>query len=544
MASRGAVRGLLKLFESFFGLGAGIQVRFGLSSSLGHSTNRRLSDFRTTVVDGSPLAESVPPNPGDLIESLRDFGYTLPSALADLIDNSLAADARRINITVDPASASPHIAVLDDGKGMSQSRLIEAMRMAACGPFGTRSTSDLGRFGLGMKTASLSQGQCLTVISKHNRSLSLRSWDLAHVRRTKEWQLLSKPTDAALPYYEKLTQRSHGTAIVIEKLDRVSISRPADLASALDSIRGHLGMVFHRFIDEDNLEIRLGDASIPSWDPYLLSSSTRLATETLRLGTKGQIKVQPFVLPHHSHITDDQHQQGAGPLGWNAHQGFYIYRCRRLIVPGTWLNLRLKKEEHFKLARIRVDLPNTMDHDWQLNVMKSHVSAPTLLKDDFRRIASDVRRQASAVYRIRGDRVAPKQDKGEHFVWRREATRTGVTYRLDRKHPVLQALLNAGCVHDEVLSSVVSLIESTIPVAAMLQEPQKAIDGAVTTDPPVNIDALIDMLIHAEHYFIRTGKSPADARKCLLVSEPFVRFKDALTARLEARTRTAAEKAT
>ena len=244
----------------------------------------------------------------------------------------------------------------------------------------------------------------------------------------------------------------HGTAIVIEQLDRPSFvrvavsSRDTHLASALDSIRDHLGMVFHRFIEEDGLEIRLGESAVRAWDPYLTGQSTRLAPEKLRLpGAKRELELTPFVLPHHSRLNDDLHQQAAGPFGWNAHQGFYIYRCRRLIVPGTWLNLNLKKEEHYKLARIRVDLPNTMDHEWQLNVMKSHVSAPSILRDDFRRIATDVRRQASDVYRVRGERQVPSTTRPEQFVWRRESTRTGIRYRVDRTHPLLRALLNAGC---------------------------------------------------------------------------------------------------
>jgi hypothetical protein len=482
----------------------------------------------------------VPPNPGDLIESLRDFGYTLQSALADLIDNSLAAKASRVWIVVDPSPVAPHIAVVDDGEGMSESRLVEAMRMGTMGPLSRRAATDLGRFGLGMKTASLSQGQRLTVISKRGRNLAVRSWDLAHVRKANDWQLLTTPSQVASDYHGRLSRAKHGTAIVIEQLDRASFVavaealRSSHLAAALDSIREHLGMVFHRFM-EKGFEINLGENRIPRWDPYLSEHSTRLAPETLRLPERGEITVTPFVLPHHTRLSDERHELAAGPLGWNAHQGFYIYRCGRLIVPGTWLNLRLKKEDTYKLARIQVDLPNTMDHDWQLNVMKSHVSAPPLLKDDFRRIASDVRRQAAEVYRIRGERQAPSRPTADHFVWRREATRTGVRYRVDRTHPVVQAFLHAGCVHDDVLDSVISLVEATLPVAAMLQEPQKAIDGSVSTEPPVEIDSLVDMLLHAEQYFSRTGKKAGDARRLLLASEPFRRFRDAVLSRLHER---------
>lgn len=489
-------------------------------------------------------AESVPPNPADLIESLRDFGYTLPSALADLIDNSLTANAKNISIVVE-SSTAPHIAVLDDGNGMVESKLVEAMRMGTMGPLPNRTLSDLGRFGLGLKTASLSQGRCVTVMSKHRQKLAVRCWDLKHVARTNDWQLLSTPSTIATTYCDRLNKMAHGTAVVIEQLDRASFmgfpeaEQHVHLAAALEAVRSHLGMVFHRFI-EDGLTIRLGNSAIPAWDPYLSKFSTRLASEKLRLFGKGELEVTPFLLPHHTKLTDEQFNHAAGPLGWNAHQGFYVYRCKRLIVPGTWLNLKLKKEDHYKLGRIRLDLSNDMDHDWQLNVMKSHVSAPAALKDDFRRIAADVRSQASAVYRFRGERQATSRAKNEHFVWRREATRTGVTFRVDRRHPLIQAMLHAGCSHEPLLQSVISLLEGTIPVAAILQEPQRSIDGAVSPEPPVALDALVDMLLHAEQYLVRTGKSMDDARKLLLLSEPFVRFREVVMERLLERTQTPA----
>lgn len=500
--------------------------------------------LRDSASPNSRQPESVPPCPADLIESLRDFGYTLPSALADLIDNSLASQAAKVRVIVEPTTPAPHIAILDDGHGMAEARLIEAMRMGSLGPLAPRGQSDLGRFGLGMKTASLSQGRCLTVITKQqgDRHTSVRRWDLAHVRRVADWQLLAEPTELSGRYARTIEAARHGTAVVIEQLDRaafLNLPEPAlasSLATTLDGIRRHLGMVFHRFISEDGFEIRLGETAIQPWDPYLSDLSTRLPSERLKLpGNEGAIEVTPFVLPHHSHLSDDQHDYIAGPHGWNAHQGFYIYRCRRLIVPGTWLNLKLRKEEHYKLARIRVDLPNTMDSSWHLNVMKSHVAPPASLWDDFKRIASDVRRQASDVYRLRGERQAPSQERPDHFMWRRQSTRTGVRYTIDRSHPVLRALLHTGCPHEQLLGEVLSLIESTVPVASMLQEPQKTLDGSVQAEPPVDLESLISMVFHAEQYFIRTGKKPTDARNLVLSCEPFVRFREGILDRLRER---------
>jgi hypothetical protein len=326
-----------------------------------------------------------------------------------------------------------------------------------------------------------------------------------------------------------------GTAIVIEDLDRPTFLRAGNqldehLGRSLETIRNHLSMVFHRFID-DGVSLRLGSTKLKAWDPFLKSLSTRLPEERLHF-QKTLVAVTPYVLPHHSKLTDEQHDSAAGPNGWNDHQGFYIYRCGRLIVPGTWLNLNLRKEEHYKLARIAVDLPNSMDAEWHLNVMKSHVAAPAILRDEFKRIAGDVRRQAAEVFRFRGERQAPSESTPSRYVWRRENVRDGVRYRVDRTHPVLRSILHCGCDHEKLLEDVIALIERTVPIASMLQEPAKAVDGSVEPTNPADLDSYVAMVLHAEQFLVRAGYSPKDARNQVLSSEPFVRFREAVTAQL------------
>jgi Histidine kinase-, DNA gyrase B-, and HSP90-like ATPase len=500
--------------------------------------NRRQVRPRTSVP-----AEEVNPDPRQMVESLRDFGYTLPSALADLIDNSLTAGAKHIEVVIDaePGPSGAFVAVLDDGTGMDKQTLVEAMRMGTTGPLALRPESDLGRFGLGLKTASLSQGRCLTVATRTVRDNApvTRRWDIGHIQKTGRWQLLEDPTPAAEEFVRKLSGMSSGTAVVVEELDRATFLKVSPhqvdehLGQVLQAVREHLAMVFHRFI-EDGVEIKVGATPLMPWDPFLRGKSGQLPEERLILD--GQvITVVPFVLPHHSKLSDDEHVQAGGPRGWNEHQGFYIYRGRRLIVPGTWLNLGLRKEEHFKLARIRVDLPNSLDSEWQLNVMKSHVAAPAVLRDDFRRIASEVRRQASAVYRYRGEKVTPTQRPPERFVWKREQGRTGVRYRIDRTHPVVQALLHGGCEHGRDLGNVLDLVEKTIPIASMLQDPPKALDGSVEVELPGKLDQYAEMLVHAEQFLIRAGRTPSEARETVLLAEPFIRYREELRQRLEAR---------
>lgn len=491
--------------------------------------------------DDAVRPELVEPNPADLVESLRDFGYTLPTAIADLIDNSLTAGARHISCTIEPTTPVPHVVVLDDGSGMSDSRLIEAMRMGTVGPIANRKPSDLGRFGLGLKTASLSIGRCLTVISKRSSDPRpcVRRWDVRHIRAVRKWELLAEPTPLAARYYEEISGRRQGTAIVIEDLDRASFldvpqaDRDSHLADALRDLADHLGMVFHRFI-EDGVEIRLGVTPVRAWDPFVQSKSFALSPDSVRFsGT--EIGVAPFVLPHQSQLSDAEFEAASGLNGWNAHQGFYIYRCRRLIVPGTWLNLGLKKEEHFKLARIRVDLPNTMDAEWKLNVMKSHVAAPPALRDTFARIARRVRHDASNVYRHRGEREVTVDGAPPKGVWKRLDFKRKARFRVDRTHPVLYALLNDGCKHGRILADAISIIEQALPIDSILQVPAKSLEGSVSPEDVLDIDSLVEVALATEDFYVRAGYAREDARNRILSVDPLVRHREEILLRLESR---------
>jgi hypothetical protein len=485
------------------------------------------------------IAETIEPQPADLIESLRDFGYSLPTAIADLIDNSITASASEIRISIESRSQRAHISVIDNGSGMSPDRLVEAMRMGAAGPLSARTGNDLGRFGLGLKTASLSIGRCLTVITKRagDAEPSIRRWDIEHVRATGRWTLLAEPTAAAKPYIELIAARKSGSAIIIENLDRASFLHVADnakdthLADALKELSAHLGMVFHRFIEE-GLTIKLGAAAIKAWDPFLQAKSFHLPTEPVRY-SGSEIPVTPFVLPHQSQLTDVEFDDGSGVNGWNAHQGFYIYRCKRLIVPGTWLNLGLKKDEHFKLARIRVDLPNTLDAEWKLNVMKSHVAAPPALRDTFARIARNVRHDASKVYRHRGEREVTIEGNPPRGLWKRLDSKHKVRFRLDRTHPVLYALLNKEGPTSRLFSDAVTLIEQLLPIDSILQVPSKSLEGTVLPEDAVSIDGLVEIARATEQFYISTGYSREDARNRVLSVDPLARHRDEILARLQ-----------
>ena len=418
----------------------------------------------------------VAPRADVLMESLRATGYSLPDAVSDLIDNSIAAGARNVWLDFHWAGADSWASILDDGSGMSESELVDAMRVGSRSPRDTRDPSDLGRYGLGLKTASISQARSLTVATHtaEGHGIRTRRWDLDHLALTGDWQLLNVPVEAiAERNVDLLSQSEHGTLVVWEKLDRLVGDAGVDNMRAhkqfLDTLRGveeHVAMVFHRFMAERNsVSIWLNGQVINPWDPFLAEdvATQRLQSETL--GPPGSsVTVTPFVLPHHSRLSSDKHRLAGGPAGWNAQQGFYVYRNRRLLLPGDWLGLGFIKEEHYKLARIQLDLSNASDHEWEIDVRKSRARPPLPFKEDLRRIALAVRKRAVTVYRHRGKALARAAKNNPVFVWQRHVRGNRVSYVVNRDHPLIRDALRADSLDSKRLQQILRLVEEYIPV--------------------------------------------------------------------------------
>jgi hypothetical protein len=391
-----------------------------------------------------------PPQPFAWVEAMRSVGYSPPTALAELVDNSITAGARNITIRMSlPRSPAigGYITVEDDGRGMAPAQLAEAMRWGESSPGRQRQPNDLGRFGLGMKTASVSMGRSLTVASRGAPGEGLRvlRWDLDHIAKV-GWRMLDGPDAEA----EGLLARSAlaadggstGTVVIVTQLDRLAgwASPATDAeqceAALAERISRHLGMVFHRFI-ADGLSIKLGGAAIPARDPF--DGGVQKAAETLSDGAG----VASFVLPHRSGESAEQTERMAGPLGWGAHQGFLVYRARRLIIPGGWLRL-FAAGDGCRLARIRIDLPNSLDGEWSLDVLKAGVVPPPRQLADLRRIGEAARGQALAELNSQGDRQAPDAAGHEEPVgrplWSHAPAPDAVLFRINRAHPIVQTL--------------------------------------------------------------------------------------------------------
>ena len=174
------------------------------------------------------------------------------------------------------------------------------------------------------------------------------------------------------------------------------------------------------------------------------------------------VRVTPFVLPHRSKLTELERRIG-GLGDWNGHQGFFIYRNRRLLVAGDWLRL-FSKEEHHKLARIRVELPNTLDDAWQIDVRKAVARPPGVLREQLKRIAIATRREASQIYRFRGKAVARSATSGNQFLWERREGRGRISYRVNREHPLVRGVIDGSPELRDRLNALLRMIEETVPV--------------------------------------------------------------------------------
>lgn len=483
------------------------------------------------------------PRADAMIESLRAFGYDLETAIADLIDNSVSAEARNVWVKFCWDGLDSHVLISDDGSGMGEEELFLAMRPGNRSPLEAREPNDLGRFGLGLKTASFSQCRSLTVLSKtRSGEVFARCWDLDYVAETGEWRLLKEPDLAPEELRADLRERASGTTVFWQKLDRVvGDSRSDDEAAhkrfldGLDRVKHHLAMVFHRFLSEPGgLKLWLNGREVKPWDPYLTGE---VATQILgreRLPLRGNvIDVQPYVLPHHSKVDQEVHKAGAGPRGWNAQQGFYVYRNRRLLVAGDWLGLGFQKEEHFKLARIRVDFPNSMDADWDIDVKKSRARPPGLLRKDLKRIATATRARASEVYRHRGKVVAREAAGSQVFVWLRKVRHGKIFYEINRNHPVVRELLAKTNGKRGEISALLRLVEETIPVPYVVMNNAESPDGHAGPYegvPSVELADLLSLIIEA---FIRQGLALAQVRERIAFLEPFNFYPDVVEAAME-----------
>lgn len=379
------------------------------------------------------------PRAASLIESLRDVGYTLQTALADVVDNSLTAGARNIQILALTHAESPAIGILDDGTGMTRGELHEAMRPGSQSPLETRKAGDLGRFGLGLKTASFSQCRRLTVVTRKKSAMSSAIWDLDIVSARDKW-VIEIPEDPLRARWAEMLE-ADGTLVVWEKLDRVASPDGRGcrqhLVRQLDEAATHLEFVFHRYLSGRAgrpVTMSLNRYRLVAFDPFHSAHpATQHHSEDV-ISLKGEeVRIRPVTLPHHTKVTPVEWRKFAGPEGYVSNQGFYLYRNRRLIVHGTWFRLA-RQQELTKLSRVAIDIPNTMDAEWKIDVKKASAQPPPPVRERLKRIVDNIVVPSQRTYTGRGTKLT--QD-GKYPIWSRIQKSNRISYEINDGHPLI-----------------------------------------------------------------------------------------------------------
>lgn len=478
---------------------------------------------------------SAEPMASSMIETFRAIGYSLETAVADIVDNSVSADAKNIRIERTWRGGKSMIAIIDDGIGMSGPEIIQAMRPGSQNPLDSRSSKDLGRFGLGLKTASFSQCRKLSVLSrKKGYAPVFWSWDLDYVAATNKWELIKWIPEE---YAHALDDKDSGTVVIWTDLDRVINPQVAEsdesakmkFSNSLDRVKNHLAMTFHRFMEEKSFTLYWGQHKIEPWNPFCLveNKTQSLPEEKIR----GGVSVKGYVLPHQNNFSSEQAFKAAqGMNGWVGHQGFYVYRGKRLLLAGDWLGL-FRKEEHYKLVRIQIDLPNTLDSEWQIDIKKSRAFPPSSCREQLEAYAKSVRNRGAEVYRHRGKIL--KQRAGVSFqpLWLEKKKDDKWSFVVNRENAIIKTVKQMAVAEPEkAIETLLRYIEEAIPTSSIFIKEAENKETPKTPFADFNTELVSGMIKTIYDNQISNGLSPAQAKAYLKTVEPFNNYEDLIEA--------------
>jgi hypothetical protein len=470
-----------------------------------------------------------------MVEALRGLGYNTQTALADIIDNSIAAGATEVRLDFDWADGLSRISCMDDGRGMSAVELDRAMRLGERNPLEERSSADLGRFGLGLKTASFSQCRRLSVATMGVDGLQALRWDLNFLANSADdgWHLLEGFHPGSESILEKFPTQCSGTLVLWEELDRIVTagSTSRDFLNLADKTEQHLGMVFHRYLEGPRpaLRILLNRRPIKPWDPFMTDHPGKPYNPPpfKHPGHKG-IEVECHVLPHKDRLSAAEFDRLSGPEGWTAQQGFYVYRNQRLLLAGSWLGLGAgrswTKDEAHRLARIRVDIPNSADADWKIDIRKSTARPPLYLRAWLTALAEETRARARRAFAHRGKPVLLGNQRLQE-AWKAEKLAKGIRYRVDTDHPAIRSVLDdAGALLPQI-KAMLRVIEETVPVQRIWIDTAENKDTPTTgfeQSPSEEVTEILTVMYR--NLVLKKGHSSASAKAQLRVTEPFHAF--------------------
>ena len=447
------------------------------------------------------------PKAASLISSLRSIGYSFNDAIADIIDNSISAGANNINIFCGWKEQMSVVEIADNGHGMTRDELIEAMTIGAKSPLDPREENDLGRFGLGLKTASFSQSQILEVESwTCHTSKCIAKWDLEKVIKENEWVL-----DFA-ENVPKSTELDTGTIVRWKILDKSGIKDRDEasdtLAQYVSSLEEDLSFIYHRFL-EQGLKITINGIEVKPKNPFFPEKAQSGPLEKIYEGSL-ECRVQAFTLPHKSKCKGDEYERNKGKGSYIESQGFYVYRNNRLILGSSWFGIAPKLNST-KLCRISIDIDSRFDKLWDIDIKKSRAYPPPKtrkrLKDLTHKWVTGSRDR-----QLNRRRSLPQNTKLP--LWSRQIKSGSIQYQINRENPLyLEAIKSLDQDQRSKIEEYFNAIQSAIPINSIYDDIKE--DSSSIEQESIDENILIKHAQTYLNYLIEEGKRRDESLRIL-----------------------------
>lgn len=474
-----------------------------------------------------------------LMDSMRSIGYTFESAIADVIDNSISAHCANVHLFFPNSPlAERAVGILDDGEGMSDDNLFEAMRYGSSSPENMRATDDLGRFGLGMKSASMSMCRVLTVASKYEGEIHAYTWDYNYIQKKEDWITLELDNKEikSLPYIEYLQKEDHGTLVIwrdFDVLNKASNGQDYEMLNEYkQTVHDAIALIFHRFLNsktKDHVSIYINNKEVTGLDPFLEKHPKTTTKKEISIAitdshnVEQQILVKPYILPYASDLKNKDRKLVGGIENLKSKQGFYVYRNKRLIVWGTWFGMR-PRSELTKNARIRIDIPNSVDDIFKIDVKKQTAYLPKRIQNQMKHLVADALDISINKQTHRGR----KENVGDvDYIWSRMVTREKTYYyQINRSSSLMKLVRQHMSSEGEAyLDILLKEIEHNLPIQQIyIDKSNESIsedkeDKEVRHKDVLNLAITMIDAVKSLH-----TKSTDQAITDLMHSEPFYNF--------------------
>ena len=463
-------------------------------------------------------------NPGTaMMDVIGHSGYTFNFAIADIVDNCISAGASSITIFFDLDNDNPYLYIKDNGKGMSLVKLKEAAVIGFQDIDEYRDADDLGRYSTGLKSATRSFCNSIVVSSKElNKSSNSIRIDYKHIVESKKWEAFILKNAIIENELD-----SSGTIVLCEQIDFLKVGfDKSNIYDKLDSLEESLSHIFGKYILSNKLkiEIKVKESKpviVKGWNPFSLpeNKTTKVVYEKNHDFCGSKIKIKAYILPVYNNLSkqDQMYMQGRGLL---EQSGFYIYRNKRLIQEGGWLNLDgIGLDDKSKYARIEVEIPAKLDKQFQINFSKNCLVIPDQLTPFFIEVAKKARKESRNNFNFqKHPEIRKTTKKDSEKIWKTSKTNNGIILTVNMDHPVIKELAKE--IPVSTLKSLFNVLSKSLPIG-MIQSQE-------TTTVSYTENELIELMTSMHKKLSQEGFGMDEIKKRMAVVEPFKDYKEVL----------------